>query len=122
VKQQCLYRLERREAIRQALVACRDCSWRYRAFVECRCSLTEQNACSVWAWSPALDGSFRTAHHGCAMAVLPLVGHERELGTLDDLVDRVGERGEALVVCGEAGIGKSALLGAVRTRSRAKVA
>jgi predicted ATPase len=56
------------------------------------------------------------------MAVLPLVGHERELGTLDDLVDRVGEHGGALVVCGEAGIGKSALLGAVRTRSRAKVA
>jgi hypothetical protein len=92
-KQQCLYRLERREALRQALVACRDCSWRYRAFVECRCSLTAQNACSVWAWSPALDGSFRTAHHGCAMAVLPLVGRERELGTLDDLVDCVGERG-----------------------------
>jgi len=91
VKQQYLYRLERREAIRQALVACRDCSWRYRAFVECRYSL-------------------------------PLVGHERELGTLDDLVDRVGERGGALVVCGEAGIGKSALLGAVRTRFRAKVA
>jgi predicted ATPase len=56
------------------------------------------------------------------MAVLPLVGHERELGTLDDVKDRVGERGVALVVCGEAGIGKSALLGAVRTRSRAKVA
>ena len=55
------------------------------------------------------------------MAVLPLVGHEHELGTLDDLVDRVGGRGGALVVCGEAGIGKSALLGAVRTRSRAKV-
>ena len=55
------------------------------------------------------------------MAVLPLVGHERELGTLDDLVDRVGGRGGALVVCGEAGIEKSAL-GAVRTRSRAKVA
>ena len=52
------------------------------------------------------------------MAVLALVGRERELGTLDDLVDRVG----ALVVCGEAGIGKSALLGAVRTRFRAKVA
>src|SRR5215207_10865042 len=44
---------------------------------------TAQNACSVWAWSPAPDGSFRTAHHGCAMAVLPLVGRERELGTLE---------------------------------------
>ena len=56
------------------------------------------------------------------MAVLALVAHERELGTLADLVDRVGERGGAPVVCGEAGIGESALLGAVRTRSKAKVA
>jgi predicted ATPase len=55
------------------------------------------------------------------MAVLALVGRERELGTLDDLVDRVGERGRALVVCGEAGIGKSALLGRAH-RSWAKVA
>ena len=121
MKQQCLYRLERREAIRQALVACRDCSWRYRASSNVVVRLPSRTL-ALWAWSPALDGSFRTAHHGCAMAVLPLVGHERELGTLDDLVDRVGERGGALVVCGEAGIGKSALLGAVRTRSRAKVA
>jgi predicted ATP-dependent serine protease len=121
VKQQCLYRLERREAIRQTLVTCRDCSWRYRAFVECRCSLTEQNACSVGVEScPGRVIPNSTSWR--AMAVLPLVRHERELGTLDDLVDRVGERGGALVVCGEAGIGKSALLGAVRTRFRAKVA
>ena len=37
---------------------------------------------------------------------------------LDDLVDRVGERGGALVVRGEAGTGKSALLAAASTRSR----
>jgi pimeloyl-ACP methyl ester carboxylesterase len=30
------------------------------------------------------------------MNLLPLVGRERELGLLDDLVDRVGERGGAL--------------------------
>jgi hypothetical protein len=36
---------------------------------------------------------------------------------LDGLVDGVGERGGALVVRGEAGIGKSALLAAASTRA-----
>jgi len=66
----------------------------------------------------ALDGPLGTNDHGCEMTVLPLVGRERELGVLDDLVDRVGERGGALVVRGEAGVGKSALLAAASTRSR----
>jgi AAA ATPase domain len=44
------------------------------------------------------------------MTLLPLVGRESELAVLDDLVARVGEFGGALVVRGEAGIGKSALL------------
>jgi hypothetical protein len=52
------------------------------------------------------------------MTVIPLVGRERELGVLDGLVDRVGERGGALVVRGEPGIGKSALLAAASARAR----
>ena len=52
------------------------------------------------------------------MTLLPLVGREWELAVLDDLVARVGEFGGAMVVRGEAGIGKSALLDAVRTRAK----
>jgi DNA-binding CsgD family transcriptional regulator len=43
-------------------------------------------------------------------AVETLVGREPELRTIHELVDGVGERGGALVVRGEPGIGKSALL------------
>ena len=43
-------------------------------------------------------------------AVETLVGREPELRTIHELVDRVGERGGAVVVRGEPGIGKSALL------------
>jgi predicted ATPase len=39
-----------------------------------------------------------------------LLGRDRELEQLDALVDRIEEQGGALVVRGEAGIGKSALL------------
>ena len=49
------------------------------------------------------------------MAMLPLVGRERELGVLTALVD--GDRGGALVVCGEPGIGKSELLAAASLRA-----
>jgi predicted ATP-dependent serine protease len=51
------------------------------------------------------------------MTLLPLVGREHELGVLDGLVDGVGERGGALVVCGEPGIGKSALLAMASRRA-----
>jgi predicted ATPase len=44
-----------------------------------------------------------------------LFGRERELRLLTDLVDHAHERGGALVVRGDAGIGKSALLGAARS-------
>jgi hypothetical protein len=47
-----------------------------------------------------------------------LVGRERELGVLDDLVDGVGECGGALVMRGDGGIGTSALLAAASTRAR----
>ena len=41
---------------------------------------------------------------------MTLVGRERELAALDALLDSVHETGGALVLHGEAGIGKSALL------------
>lgn len=43
-------------------------------------------------------------------AVEPLVGREPELKTIHGVVDGVGERGAGLVLRGEPGIGKSALL------------
>ena len=42
----------------------------------------------------------------------PIFGRERELARLYELVDGVHERGEVLLVGGEAGIGKSTLLAA----------
>ncbi|GAB3046570.1 LuxR family transcriptional regulator [Intrasporangium mesophilum] len=47
-----------------------------------------------------------------------LVGRAKELRQLDAFIDRIGTSGGALVVRGEAGIGKSALLGAVAERAR----
>lgn len=57
-----------------------------------------------------LDGRAGTTDHDGEMTQLPLVGREHELGVLAGLVDGVGERGGVLVVSGEPGIGKSALL------------
>jgi DNA-binding CsgD family transcriptional regulator len=51
------------------------------------------------------------------MAMLPLVGREREVAVLHDLVDRVHDRGGTLVVRGQAGIGKTALLEAASGRA-----
>jgi predicted ATPase len=51
-----------------------------------------------------------------------LYGRERDLGVLNDLTDRLGEGGGgALVVRGEAGIGKSALLATVSSSATGKV-
>ena len=47
-----------------------------------------------------------------------LVGRDQELERLTGMIDQVGTRGGALVVRGEAGIGKSALLEAVVERAR----
>jgi predicted ATPase len=47
-----------------------------------------------------------------------LVGRDDECEQLYRLVDRIGTRGGALAVRGEAGIGKSALLRAVAARAR----
>ena len=51
--------------------------------------------------------------------ILQLYGRERDLGVLDDLLAQLGDSaGGALVVRGEAGIGKSALLAEVTARAR----
>jgi DNA-binding CsgD family transcriptional regulator len=47
-----------------------------------------------------------------------LIDRERELEALGQLIDHVSERGAAMLVCGAAGIGKSALLAVVRERAR----
>src|SRR5258707_4471853 len=52
-----------------------------------------------------------------ASRVAELLGRDEELARLYDLVDSIGERGGALVVRGEAGIGKSTLLAAARERA-----
>jgi DNA-binding CsgD family transcriptional regulator len=49
--------------------------------------------------------------------VLEVIGRERETAVLDDLVDGAAERGGALVVRGEAGIGKSTLLATAARRA-----
>jgi predicted ATPase len=54
------------------------------------------------------------------MADVSLAGREREIGVLDELVGRVRGRGGALVVRGEVGIGKSALLTAAGGRAKAQ--
>src|SRR6266851_1358154 len=49
--------------------------------------------------------------------VAELLGRDDELALLYDLIDGIGQRGGALVVRGEAGIGKSALLEAAAVRA-----
>jgi hypothetical protein len=65
----------------------------------------------VPVWGDYLDGLLGTNDHG-QMPVLSLVGRERELSVIGDLVDRAGVRGGMLVVRSGAGIGKSSLLAA----------
>ncbi len=52
------------------------------------------------------------------MASPGLLGRDAELGVLAELIEQVSERGTAIVVLGEAGIGKSALLRAVAGLAR----
>src|SRR5919107_2076820 len=59
----------------------------------------------------------RTHTHGVAGP--RILGRERELGRLHELVDGVEGRGAALIVRGEPGIGKSTLLAAAARRARA---
>ena len=51
---------------------------------------------------------------GVATTSRLLLGRDRELAELYMLIDAIEERGRAIVVSGEAGIGKSALLAAAR--------
>ncbi len=55
---------------------------------------------------------------GAESRVAELLGREEELARISELIDGIGRRGGALVVRGEAGIGKSALLAAARERAR----
>jgi hypothetical protein len=66
----------------------------------------------------ALDGLPGTHNHGYLWQGFSLFGREREVQALGDLIDHIGERGGALVVRGEAGIGKSALLSTACMRAR----
>jgi DNA-binding CsgD family transcriptional regulator len=50
-------------------------------------------------------------------ASLELIGRARETQRLDAVLDHLRERGDALVIVGEAGIGKSALLNRARDRA-----
>lgn len=60
------------------------------------------------AWEPRID-LVRTSRLGSEGAAR-IYGRDRELGVLSNLVDRANEGGGAVVVRGEAGIGKSSLL------------
>jgi DNA-binding CsgD family transcriptional regulator len=48
-----------------------------------------------------------------------LYGREREIALVEDLINRVGSKGSAIVVRGEAGVGKSSLLAELAVRARA---
>src|SRR5580658_9088927 len=46
-----------------------------------------------------------------------LFGRERELGVIEERLDSVSDRGGALLVRGEAGVGKTAILEAAKLRA-----
>ena len=63
--------------------------------------------------------SIEHRHEFAALAESPqlFVGRERELALINDLFEHVAARGRSLLVRGEAGIGKSALLGEAKRRA-----
>ena len=69
--------------------------------------------CSVAAEEAEIDLASARADSG----VVELLGRDDELAQLYGLIDGIGQRGGALVVRGEAGIGKSALLQATAMRA-----
>jgi transcriptional regulator of acetoin/glycerol metabolism len=64
-------------------------------------------------WAKAHDDAMTTAQAS-------LCGRDVETRRLDDLMDRVRDRGTAMLVQGEPGIGKSALLEEARQAARAR--
>ena len=60
------------------------------------------------------------APHAAGSRVARLLGRDDELARLYGLIDGIGRQGGALIVRGEAGIGKSALLEAAATRARVR--
>src|SRR5882724_6142097 len=66
------------------------------------------------AYPGSVSASARTA------AVADLIGRDAETELLDELIDGLPSAGGALIVRGEAGIGKSALLRRARERVRAR--
>jgi len=47
-----------------------------------------------------------------------LEGHEKDIALIDRLIDRIDQGGSTLVISGEPGIGKSALLAVAKRRLR----
>src|ERR1700730_13998927 len=70
--------------------------------------------CTVAGEEAEIDLASIRAESGVA----ELLGRDDELARLYDLIHGIGRRGGALVVRGEAGIGKSALLEAAAVRAR----
>ena len=66
---------------------------------------------------PGKEGKIDPASTQAGSDVAPLLGRDDELAHLYDLIDGIGRRGGALVLHGEAGIGKTALLGAAARRA-----
>src|SRR4051794_35727568 len=60
-----------------------------------------------------LCSSRRPAEDNPPVMTLPLMGRDAEISALNELVDGLEQRGAAIVVRGEAGIGKSALVEAL---------
>jgi len=67
---------------------------------------------------PAKEAEIDLASTRADSGVAELLGRDDELAQLYDLIDGIGQRGGALVVRGEAGIGKSTLLEAAALRAR----
>jgi ATP-dependent Clp protease ATP-binding subunit ClpA len=66
----------------------------------------------------AEEAEIDLASAGADPGVAELLGRDEELAQLYDLIDGIEQRGGALVVRGEAGIGKSALLEAAAVRAQ----
>jgi predicted ATPase len=64
-----------------------------------------------------LDPTGATWDHAAVAVAVPLLGRDAEVQRLEGLLDAVAERGSALLVLGEAGVGKSALIAAAAQRA-----